>query len=255
MTYENPGNNQPPAEEEEYRGTHRRADDEPAGSTAAAAGGLPARGLGMILIAVAAILLLWGVYVLTQQDPADNAEGEQGEQGEPAAESISAEPTAPAPPATATPGAGASDSPTSPTETAETGETAGTAAPPAGQPAPAPAPGGAQLTADNAEVFVFNNSPTPDLAARTAGDLEPEYTVRNRSGDAAQMNLPEQNFGVFPETFVFFDPAVAGAEEIASDIAGRVGGAPRSVRDLPEGTTLPPEATANANAVTVVLAG
>ncbi|SDR68385.1 hypothetical protein [Corynebacterium timonense] len=102
---------------------------------------------------------------------------------------------------------------------------------------------------------MFNNSPTPDRAAQTAGQLEPDYTVANRSADAAQMNLPEQNFGIFPDTYVFFDPNVAGAEGVAADIAGRVGGTPRSVRDLPQGTSLPPEATRNGNAVTVVLAG
>lgn len=102
---------------------------------------------------------------------------------------------------------------------------------------------------------MFNNSPTPDLAGQTAGKLAPDYRVANQSADAARMNLPEQTFGIFPETFVFYDPSVAGAEQVAADVAQRVGGSPRSVRDLPEGASLPREVGDNRNAVTVVLAG
>ncbi|WP_288832772.1 hypothetical protein [uncultured Corynebacterium sp.] len=235
----------------EYRGAHRAREEAPAagstaaGSTAAVAGGIPKRGLGMILIAVAAILLLWGVYALTQKDPGSTdsagsaAPSSSSSAGAPGSSAAGSAPAS-APASSQVPGAPSpSEAPGGASQSA-----------PAGSPQAAPA-----LTRENAEVLVFNNSPTPDLAGQTAGKLAPDFKVANKSDDAARMNLPEQNFGIFPETYVFFDPAVGGAEQVAADIAQRVGGKPRSVRDLPEGASLPREATSNGNALTVVLAG
>ena len=105
-------------------------------------------------------------------------------------------------------------------------------------------------------MYVYNNSGTPDLASRTADQLKSQYNVANNSADAAVMNMPEQVYGVFPETYVFFDPAVPGAEQVAADIARRVGGAARAKGDLPEGaTSIPEQAANNRAAVAVVLAG
>lgn len=251
---------------EEYRGAHRRHDDDDAlyddaqiddaayadaeyaddaaatgGSTAVAAGGVPKRGLAMILIAVAALLLLWGIYAMTQN----------GNTGREVATSTSESATATA--ATAATATVATDT-----------ATPGAAAPAEGQqadgadaPAPAPAPaGGEELTAANAQVFVFNNSAVPNAATDTANQLDAQYAIANASPDAATMNMPEQQYGVFPETTVFFDPQVAGAEQVAADIAARVGGTPRAYNDLPAGAAgLPAEATGNRNAITVVIAG
>nr|WP_289624796.1 LytR C-terminal domain-containing protein [Corynebacterium afermentans] len=123
-------------------------------------------------------------------------------------------------------------------------------------PAPAPAPAGAGLDNASAQVYVYNNSGTPDLASRTADQLKGQYNVANNSADAAVMNMPEQVYGIFPETYVFFDPAVPGTEQVAADIARRVGGAARAKGDLPEGaTSIPEQAANNSAAVAVVLAG
>ena len=242
--------------EEGYRGAHRIRSEEPeageaaavaGGSTAAAAGGLPKRGLGMILIAVGAILLLWGIYALTQRD-ADT-------QNSVAAPTASQSATPGTAPGSAQPAPGAQPSQAAPsgqpTPSGQPGQPAPTA--PAAQPGQPAQPG--QLTRENAEVSVYNNSPTPDLAGTTAQKLASDYKVTNTSANAAQMNLPEQTYGIFPQTYVFYDPSVAGAEQVAADVAQRVGGAPRSVRDLPQGASLPREVAGNRNAVTVVLAG
>ena len=102
-------------------------------------------------------------------------------------------------------------------------------------------------------MYVYNNSGTPDLASRTADQLKGQYNVANNSADAAVMNMPEQVYGVFPETYVFYDPAVPGAEQVAADVAGRVGGTARAKSDIPDGASLPEQAN-NREAVTVVLA-
>ena len=301
-------------EPEEYRGAHRRDDDadyiepdydegsdyvdgnyinapaeetERRGSTAvagagagsgAAAGGLPRRGLAMILIAVAALLLLWALWAMTQKGGDDNAASSET--------STSTEVVAPSPSAAPVDGqqqgeqgaagqagqAGASDQgqdPNAPaSETAQRDPNAqdgdvqdGNAqngdAQDAQAPAPAaPAPQGAQLNSGNAEVFVYNNSGVADLASRTADQLQGQFRVANQSPDAATMNMPEQQYGVFPETYVFFDPATPGAEQVAADIARRVGGTARAKNDIPEGAvSLPEQAANNRSAVAVVLAG
>lgn len=82
-----------------------------------------------------------------------------------------------------------------------------------------PNPAAPDLTAQNAQVYVYNNSGVPELASQTAGKLDGQYSVANNSRDAAAMNMPEQTFGVFQETFVFYNPQVTGAEQVAADIA------------------------------------
>ena len=215
----------------------------------AAEGGLPKRGLAMILIAVAALLALWGIWKMTQDDNGGDGAGS---------------PAAPAPAgdpneqntATVTDTVRAGDpNAQDPNEQRPEGaEGQGENGQPA--PAPAPAPAGAGLDNASAQVYVYNNSGTPDLASRTADQLKGQYNVANNSTDAAVMNMPEQVYGIFPETYVFFDPAVPGAEQVAADIARRVGGAARAKGDLPEGATgIPEQAANNSAAVAVVLAG
>lgn len=287
-------------EPEEYRGAHRRDDDadyiepdydegsdyvdgnyinapaeetERRGSTAvaagagsgAAAGGLPRRGLAMILIAVAALLLLWALWAMTQKGGDDNA----ASSSETSTSTEVVAPSASAAPADgqqqgeqgATGQAGASQDPNAPaSETAPRDPNAQDGNAPDGDaqaPAPAaPAPQGAQLNSGNAEVFVYNNSGVADLASRTADQLQGQFRVANQSPDAATMNMPEQQYGVFPETYVFFDPATPGAEQVAADIARRVGGTARAKNDIPEGAvSLPEQAANNRSAVAVVLAG
>lgn len=286
---------------EEYRGAHRRDDDADydydeaydeayagyaagagagstavtaggaaagagAGAGAAAQGGLPRRGLAMILIAVAALLLLWALWAMTQKGDDNNAASS-------ASSETSTSATAEAAPSAAQPGEGqgqgaqdpnASQDPNAPQEPNAEQREGDQAQDPNAQdpnaetpaPAPAPAPQGAQLDNASAQVFVYNNSGIADLANRTADQLKGQFNVANQSQDAATMNMPEQQYGIFPETYVFFDPATPGAEQVAADIARRVGGTARAKNDIPEGAVgLPEQAANNRSAVAVVLAG
>lgn len=229
-----------------------------------AEGGLPKRGLAMILIAVAALLALWGIWKLTQDDN-DGA----GEDAAPTSSTVIGTPAAPA----ASPSQDPNAQPSQPSQDPNAEATAtvtdtvradeqnaqdpnaqpdqGAEGQPA--PAPAPAPAGETLDAASAQVYVYNNSGVPDLASRTADQLKGQFNVANDSADAAVMNMPEQVYGVFPETYVFYDPAVPGAEQVAADVAGRVGGTARAKSDIPDGASLPEQAN-NREAVTVVLA-
>ena len=260
-----------------YRGAHRRDEDdadydvvyaggtddavydepfedEPAERAAGGAeGGLPKRGLAMILIAVAALLALWGIWKLTQDDN-DGA----GEDAAPTSSTVIGTPAAPAASPSQDPNARATATVTDTVRADEQDAQDPNAQPDQGAegqpaPAPAPAPGGATLDAASAQVYVYNNSGVPDLASRTADQLKGQFNVANDSADAAVMNMPEQVYGVFPETYVFYDPAVPGAEQVAADVAGRVGGTARAKSDIPDGASLPEQAN-NREAVTVVLA-
>ena len=239
-----------------------------AGAGAAAQGGLPRRGLAMILIAVAALLLLWALWAMTQKGDDNNAASS-------ASSETSTSATAEAAPSAAQPGEdqgqgqgaqdpNASQDPNSPQDPNAEQREGDQAQDPNAQdpnaetpaPAPAPAPQGAQLDNASAQVFVYNNSGIADLANRTADQLKGQFNVANQSQDAATMNMPEQQYGIFPETYVFFDPATPGAEQVAADIARRVGGTARAKNDIPEGAVgLPEQAANNRSAVAVVLAG
>ena len=267
--------------EEESKGRGKAA-----AAGGAAEGGLPKRGLAMILIAVAALLALWGIWKMTQDGNGGDGEGEgaaptsstvvgtaqaapagdgagqngqdgQGAEGQPGTDQ-NAQDTEGQPgqedDRAGDPNAQDPNAQDPNTQRPEGAEGQGENGQPA--PAPAPAPAGAGLDNASAQVYVYNNSGTPDLASRTADQLKGQYNVANNSADAAVMNMPEQVYGIFPETYVFFDPAVPGAEQVAADIARRVGGAARAKGDLPEGaTSIPEQAANNSAAVAVVLAG
>ena len=276
--------------EEPYDGAYEEPEDrrKAAAAGGAAEGGLPKRGLAMILIAVAALLALWGIWKMTQDGNGGDGKGE-GEGAGPTSSTVVG--TSQAAPAgdgagqNGQDGQGAEGQPGTDQnaqdaegQPGQEGDRAGgpnaqdpnaqdpNAQRPEGAegqgengqpaPAPAPAPAGAGLDNASAQVYVYNNSGTPDLASRTADQLKGQYNVANNSADAAVMNMPEQVYGIFPETYVFFDPAVPGAEQVAADIARRVGGAARAKGDLPEGaTSIPEQAANNSAAVAVVLAG
>ncbi|PAT07642.1 hypothetical protein CKJ82_09600 [Corynebacterium hadale] len=248
--------------------------DAGADSRDAAAAGLPKRGLGMILLAVGVLLALWAVFALNKGDdsPSNTAEETQSSQASDAAQPNGAGENganngaaAPAPGQENAGQDGDAQNPDTNNSDAQNPDTnnpdsnangdAGEAAP-AAPAAPANNPATPGLTAQDAQVYVFNNSGVPELANKTAGELGGQYHVANQSQDPAAMNMPEQTFGVFPETYVFYNPQVAGADQVAADVAQRVGGTPRANNDLPDGETqLPSEAIQNRNAITVVLAG
>ena len=234
--------------ENEYQGAHRRAED-PAEDDygqeyeAAPAAAFPKRGVAMILLAVAALLLLWGIYAMNKGDGQDAA-------APGTTEATTAQATQ------ATQATTAISAPASPSEQAKPEDAKPAEQPvekPAEQEQTAPAPAG--LAREQAQVYVYNNSGIPDLANRTAGDLAAQYNVANRSNDAAAMNMPEQTYGAFPQTFVFFNPNTPGADAVAAELAQRIGGTPRATTDVPANTSLPREAVEKPEAITVVLAG
>ena len=244
VTNVNPGNEYHD-EVDEYRGSHRSDDAAPApagGATAAAAGGIPKRGLAMILIAVAAILLLWGIYALTQNDNAGTNAAPQTTMPQNTAPQNTA-------PQNTAPQATGSEAP------APEGAQPPAQEAPANRPeqeAPAIAPA---LTRENAQEFVYNNSPNPGAAGSTADQLAPQYNVANRSADSTAMNLPEQQYGIFPETTVFYDPSISGADQVAAEVARQVSGVVKPINEVPQGASLPAEVRGNREAVSVVLAG
>ena len=231
--------------ENEYQGAHRRAEEDDYGQAyeAAPAAAFPKRGVAMILLAVAALLLLWGIYAMNKGDGQDAA-------APGTTEATTAQATQ------ATQATTAISAPASPSEQAKPEDAKPAEQPvekPAEQEQPAPAPAG--LAREQAQVYVYNNSGIPDLANRTAGDLAAQYNVANRSNDAAAMNMPEQTYGAFPQTFVFFNPNTPGADAVAAELAQRIGGTPRATTDVPANTSLPREAVEKPEAITVVLAG
>ena len=258
------------------------ADEAREGSTAVAAGAgaaaaapaaarLPKRGLAMILLAVGLLLLLWGIFALGQGKDSSEKAAQETQASQPADNGTNNDANAPGANNDANAnGANANDpnnpDANNPADRENNGDAANPDAdrennadnPDANSPdnPTQPNPAAPDLTAQNAQVYVYNNSGVPDLANQTAGKLDGQYSVANKSQDAAAMNMPEQTFGVFPETFVFYNPQVAGAEQVAADIAQRVGGTPRATNDLPgDDTQLPSEALQNRHAITVVLAG
>ncbi|WP_156888008.1 LytR C-terminal domain-containing protein [Corynebacterium frankenforstense] len=218
-----------------------------AGSGAAARSGLPLRGLAMVLIAVAVLLGLWGVYALTS--------GGDDEASDSAAMSGSAEPGA---------GQGQAGQKGQAGQNGANGQNGrggeDAAGERAGQDAgdkqhkdgeadgrTAEGQAGANGAAGHgdaapAKVNVLNNSTVPDLAARLSDELKGQGTEVGSVG-----NLPGEVLQV-PENTVFFQPGNADAEKRARELADRVGGVAR------EYDQALPDDTAGANDLTLVLA-
>ncbi|MDO5669366.1 MAG: LytR C-terminal domain-containing protein [Corynebacterium sp.] len=175
-------------------------ENEPTTDTPAASG-LPLRGLAMVLIAVAVLLVMWGLYAMTQNnDSADQAAPETTAEVVATPEETAAETTEEAPVEEETTAAE-----TTPEE------------PPA--PAPAEEPG---------RLNVLNNSTVPNLAADVADQLRGDFEV-GEVGNMADHILPENT--------VFFQPGNAEAEQRARELADRVGGVAREYEGfLPDGT-------------------
>ncbi|WP_018297278.1 LytR C-terminal domain-containing protein [Corynebacterium lubricantis] len=252
MTNVNPDNQESQPENQATEGAHAA----PAAGGAAASS-FPFRGLAMVLITVAVLLGLWGVYALTQGDGSQNAASQQTtesqeaspEAGSDAGTDTSQEPSpAPAPSESAKPAESAQPSPAEGREGANA---------PAGQDrgadrADAPAAGGAAApgapaapAAPRAEVVnVYNNSTVQGLASNVSESLRD----RGYDVDVDTGNITEDEM-ILPETTVFYDPAVDGAETRARELADLVGGvAQKNVDNLPK------EAT-EGGALTLVLAG
>lgn len=255
MTNVNPENQETQAAE----GAHAAESSEaaPAAAGGAAASSFPFRGLAMVLITVAVLLGLWGVYALTQGDGSQDAASDQNETssqespGEGAANGAGATPAEQAQDPSAERPSGEADA----EREGENGDNAAEregadnpAAPApgageAGQPGAAGAAGG--NAAPKAEVVnVYNNSTIQGLASDVSDSLrERGYEIDEESG-----NITEDEM-IVPENTVFFDPAVEGAEDRARELADLVGGVAQTNVD-----NLPNEAT-EGGALTLVLAG
>ena len=163
------------------------------GSGAALAGGatavssVPKRGLAMILIAVAILLGLWGVYAMTQsgKDDGDTAvqeqQNQQQDQGGRSPGDKSRYPNTGSPTNPANPTEGANQDSADKKDAADNN-----------------AANKERMTAENETVNVFNNSTVPNLAADVSGALEGQGA---RIGEVG--NITEAQ-AVLTENTVFF---------------------------------------------------
>lgn len=194
---------------------------------AAAGSGLPLRGLAMVLIAVAVLLAMWGLYATTQNSDSSDTDTA-------AAVTTEVATAAQEPPAESTDAADTTRT-TESTRPEETEREAGVEAQPtssAAAPAPAeaqPAPRGGAPAADPERLHVLNNSTVPNLAADIAGTLDRDGYQLGEVGNLAEIILPENT--------VFFQPGNQDAETRARELADRVGGVAREYdQTLPGGT-------------------
>jgi len=189
--------------------------------------GLPLRGLAMVLIAVAVLLAMWGLYASTQtsSDTADGT-GIAGSATSSDTATVATRPDEPDQPA----------SPEAETE-ADAAETAAREEGDVDKPQPPAAP--PALAPEPERLNVLNNSTVPNLAANVADRLREDGFQVGEVG-----NLPDH---ILPETTVFFQPGNAPAEQRARELADRLGGVAREY----EGFL--PEITAGRNDLTLVL--
>lgn len=254
MTNVNPENSTDKVSDETRAGSAAgasasRAAKRPAGGGAhAKKGGLPLRGLAMVLIAVAVMLGLWALYSMTSGDD-DSTVASESKQENSTGSTIGA-----APEGSAGPDAAGSRAPGAP------GASKGASA-----PAPAPAPGegegdgagdpaasgaadeGAAAEGDAAgeenahsaardrndiKVSVLNNSGEVDKAKKEADSLKGGGFKVGYVG-----NLPGDVLTV-PKTTVFFPEGDTSAEALAKEVAARYQAdiAPMN-RDLPKEAT------------------
>lgn len=148
----------------------------------------PKRGLAMVLIAVAVLLGLWGIYALTQGDSDSTTTASET--------STTSAPTTAAPASSAP-----AEQPAASPQEAQPAE----ATPAPAAPAPAPATG---------VVHVLNNSTESGLAADTANALRGRGEAVGIDGNLAGDLL------TVPQNTVFFHP---GHEQAARELADRVG--------------------------------
>lgn len=231
----------------------RVSNNNPETQNSPAPGGLPLRGLAMVLIAVAVLLGLWALYSLTQdgEDPTRTADSANTSDSAPAIPGTpGGSPDAATPPAPAeSPAPGAPDDAAGNEEEPPAAEEAeGEATRPgeeraAGESAERDrgeaAPGGSGKPAAEPKLNVLNNSTVPQLAATVSEQLNEEGFTLGEVG-----NFSDE---IFPETTVFFQPGNTAAEQEARELASRLGGVAREYKD-----TLPEE-TRGKNDLTLVL--
>lgn len=224
-----------------------RAAKRPAGGGAhAKKGGLPLRGLAMVLIAVAVMLGLWALYSMTSGDD-DSTVASESKQENSTGSTIGAAPESSAGPDAAgsrAPGAseGASAPAPAPAPAPGEGDAAGDPAASGAADERAAAKGDAAAGEENAhsaardrneiKVSVLNNSGEVDKAKKEADSLKHGGFKVGYVG-----NLPGDVLTV-PKTTVFFPEGDTSAEALAKEVAARYQAdiAPMN-RDLPKEAT------------------
>lgn len=217
MTNVNP-ENQPAATESEP-GTE---------GTEGTASGLPLRGLAMVLIAVAVLLAMWGLYATTQDNDSTGTAAQVTTEA-PATAPREGETTA-----AEAPEQGAAQEETTDEEAAAE-DTRDEQSPEEEvreekrEERAQPTPRGGGAAAEPQRLHVLNNSLVPNLAADVAGTLDGEGYQLGEVGNLSEL--------ILPETTVFFQPGNADAEKRARELADRVRGVAREYDPaLPEGT-------------------
>ncbi|NLP40075.1 MAG: LytR C-terminal domain-containing protein [Corynebacterium pollutisoli] len=169
----------------------------------------------MVLIAVAVLLVMWGLYAATQNTDSDGGQAAPATTTE-VVETRAEQPTAPAEETTEE----------APEETTTEEEADATDEETTEAPAPAPAPAPAD---EPSRLNVINNSTVPNLAADVADRMRADGYEVGEVGNLADHILPENT--------VFFQPGNAEAEQQARELAERVGGVAREYEGfLPENT-------------------
>ncbi|MGV0424431.1 LytR C-terminal domain-containing protein [Corynebacterium tuberculostearicum] len=219
------------------------AKQRPAGGGAhAKKGGLPLRGLAMVLIAVAVMLGLWALYSMTSGDD-DSTVASKSTQENSAGSTIGAAPEGSAgPDAAGSRAPGASEGASAPAPAPGEGDAAGDPAASGAADERAAAKGDAAAGEENAhsaardrndiKVSVLNNSGEVDKAKKEADSLKGGGFKVGYVG-----NLPGDVLTV-PKTTVFFPEGDTSAEALAKEVAARYQAdiAPMN-RDLPKEAT------------------
>ena len=215
----------------------------------AVAGGVPKRGLAMILIAVALLLGLWGIYAMTKDDSSDQATNEQtnqsaqdgngqgtngqGQAGQASQGATGQDQNQQDPNAQNANGQDQNRGPGNENGAEEGANGANRAN---------GANGANAMTAENQTINVYNNSAVPGFADRVAGQVRENGTKVGEVG-----NIPGESV-IFEQNTVLFDPATPGAEDRARELADKVGGIA-----IPNNDSIPAEAK-KPGSLTLVLA-
>ena len=192
---------------------------------------LPLRGVAMILISVALLLAMWGIYSMTGGKSAKVHNAASTDSA--AASAVSIQPAAPAGPVTSAPGvpAPSSGAPAPASAPAPAGAVAsGAAAPGAPSGATAGAAGASTSAGDKSAVtvHVLNNSTIQGLAAKAKEQLTRQGYRVGQVGNYSR--------SVVPQNTVYY----TDNEQQARELAEKVGGvAQQRPADLPAETAGP----------------
>ena len=189
---------------------------------------LPLRGVAMILISVALLLAMWGIYSMTGGKSAKVHNAASTDSA--AASAVSIQPAAPAGPVTSAPGVPAPSSGAPAPASAPAGAAASGAVAPGATAGTAGAAGASTSAGDKSAVtvHVLNNSTIQGLAAKAKEQLTRQGYRVGRVGNYSH--------SVVPQNTVYY----TDNEQQARELAEKVGGvAQQRPADLPAETAGP----------------